>query len=291
MTAASFYLLRILATFLTVLLLSLLAVARVSAQTVPPPTMGVDNKILLKVTLATNQREFHIGETIPLQLSFSSAVKDRYQLNMAQYDRGGRMNYERFIVSPAEGAVDPLPTNTGSMGGLTNFQFLTPEPWNLKLNLNEWLRFTQPGEYRLRIVSDRITIRDPSNQLGTSPVAARSNEITLKIVAADPAWQKQVFRDAVTNLDKLAPTKPEQMQQYEATRRQSIETLRFLGTADAARGEGRGPGPPLLAGPPGGRTPPAAGVRNGPRGGEVHDLRTVRPPYRHEFAAGGSNLR
>lgn len=233
MTAASFYLLRILATFLTLLLL--VAVARVGAQTVPPPTMGVDNKILLKVTLATNQREFHIGETIPLQLSFSSAVKDRYQLNMAQYDRGGRMNYERFIVSPAEGAVDPLPTNTGSMGGLTNFQFLTPEPWNLKLNLNEWVRFTQPGEYRLRIVSDRITIRDPSNQLGTSPVAARSNEITLKIVAADPAWQKQVFREAVTNLDKPAPTKPEEMQQYEAARRQSIETLRFLGTADAAR--------------------------------------------------------
>jgi hypothetical protein len=42
---------------------------------------------------------------------------------MAQYDRSGRMNYEHFIISPAPDAVDPLPTYTGSMGGLTNFRF------------------------------------------------------------------------------------------------------------------------------------------------------------------------
>src|SRR5207244_10958994 len=69
------------------------------------------------------QRVFHIGETIPLQLSFSSSVKNQYQVNMAQYDRAGRMNYERFSVSPAEGAVDPLPASySGSMGGLTSFR-------------------------------------------------------------------------------------------------------------------------------------------------------------------------
>lgn len=215
----------------TLLLLLLVAVARVGAQTAPP----VDNKIVLKVSLANSQREFHIGETIPLQLSFSSAVKDRYQVDMALYDRSGRMNYERFDISPADGAVDPLPNHTGSMGGLSTSQFLTPEPWNLKLNLNEWVRFTQPGEYRLRIVSNRITIRDPSNPLGTAPLAARSNEITLKIVAADPVWQKQVLRDAVTELDKPAPQKPQQIQQYETARRQAIETLRFLGASDAAR--------------------------------------------------------
>jgi hypothetical protein len=50
----------------------------------------VDRKIVLEVSIATKQREFHIGETIPLQLAFSSNVKDRYQVNMAQYDRSGR---------------------------------------------------------------------------------------------------------------------------------------------------------------------------------------------------------
>lgn len=216
---------------LTLLLLLGLAIARVCAQSESP----VDPKIVFKVSLAGIQREFQIGETIPLQLSFSSTVKDRYQINMAQYDRSGRMHYERFVVSPAQGAVDPLPARLTFMGGLTSHKFLAPEPWTIKLNLNEWVRFTEPGEYRLRIVSNRVVVRDPANSFGGSPVAARSNEITLKIVAADPVWQKQVFSDAVTILDKPAPTKPEQREQYAIARRQAIETLRFLGTADAAR--------------------------------------------------------
>ena len=219
---------------LTLLLLAGLAIAHAGAQSAPPAP-PIDPKIALKISLANNQREFHIGETIPLQLSFSSTVKDRYQINMAQYDRSGRMNYERFVVSPAQGAVDPLPGHTGGMGGLTSFQFLSPEPWTLKLHLNEWVRFTQPGEYRLTIVSDRIAVRDPSNSFGVSPVSARSNEIILKIVAADALWQKRVFRDALSSLNKAAPTKPEQMEQYATARRQAMETLRFLGTADAAR--------------------------------------------------------
>lgn len=216
---------------LTLLMLVGLAITRICAQPVP----SVDPKIVFTVSIANNQREFQLGETIPLQLSFSSTVKDRYQVNMAQYDRGGRMYHEQFLVSPTQGTVDPLPNSSGSLGGITTYEFLRPEPWTIKLKINEWIRFTQPGEYRLRIVSDRISIRDPSNSLGVSPVSVRSNEITLKIVAADPAWQKRVLRDAVKNLDAPPPEKPEQMEQYATARRQATETLRFLGTADAAR--------------------------------------------------------
>jgi len=195
----------------------------------------VDPKIALEVSIATNQREFHIGETIPLQLNFSSTVKDRYQINMAQYDRSGRMNHEHFTISPAQGAVDPLPTYIWSMGGLSTSRFLSSEPATIKLNLNEWVRFTQPGEYRLIVSSSRVGARDQSNPLGASAVTARSNKITLKIVAADPVWQKRVVKDAVRNLAAPAPTKPDQMEQHANSRRQAVETLRFLGTADAAR--------------------------------------------------------
>ena len=123
---------------------------------------SLDSNVVLQVTIAGNQQEFHIGETIPLSLSFKTTVKGAYEVNMAQYDRGGRMNYERFVVSPSDGAIDPLPTNAGSMGGITGYQFLTPEPWTIKLNLNEWIRFTQPGDYRLIVTSTRVSARDPS---------------------------------------------------------------------------------------------------------------------------------
>jgi hypothetical protein len=217
---------------LTCLLLIGMAVAHTCAQDTPP----VDLNVVLKVSLANDRREFRIGETIPLQLSFSSTFKDRYQINLAQYDRSGRMNYEHFTVSPGRGAVDPLNTYSSMVGGgLTSFQFLSSAPWTIKLNLNEWVRFTQPGEYRLIITSGRVGVRNPSSPSGTSQVTARANELTLKIVAADPAWQKRVFDNAVANLDAPAPAKAEQREQYAISRRQAVETLRFLGTADAVR--------------------------------------------------------
>ncbi|HEY8227551.1 MAG TPA: HEAT repeat domain-containing protein [Pyrinomonadaceae bacterium] len=208
-----------------------IAAVHTCAQSTPP----IDRNVVFKVTIANDQREFRMGETIPLQLSFGSTVKDHYEVNMAQYDRSGRMNYEQFNVSPSSGAVDPLSSQWGSMGGITNFKFLNTEPWTIKLNLNEWVRFTQPGEYRLIVTSNRVGVRDPSRPLGSSAVTARSNEIILKIVRADTAWQKRILRDAVAKLDAPAPLEAAQTEQYEITRRQAMETLRFLGTADAAR--------------------------------------------------------
>ena len=200
------------------------------AQSTPP----VDPNVVLKVAIAKDQREFRMGETIPLQLSFSSSVKNQYQLNTAQYDRSGRMSYEQFKISPSEGSADPLPNLQGSMGGMRTYEFLNTQPWTIKLNLNEWVRFTQPGEYRLIVSSNRVEVRNPSSQLGTSAVTARSNEITLKIVRADAAWQKRIFNDAVAKLDAPFPRESNESEQYE-TRRPALETLRFLGTADATR--------------------------------------------------------
>lgn len=217
---------------LVLLLLVGLSAAHICAQATPQ----VDPNVVFKVTLASNQREFRLGEVIPLQLSFSSSVKKRYELNMAQYDRSGRMEYEQFRVSPSETVVDPLPASGLSVGGgITSYEYLSPEPWTIRLNLNEWVRFTQPGEYRLVVSSNRVGIRDPASQSGSSAVALRSNEITLKIVKADPAWQKRVFNEAVAKLDAPRPREAGQLEQYDAARKQAFQTLRFLGTAVATR--------------------------------------------------------
>jgi len=199
-----------------------------------PPS--VDRSVVLLVSITSDQSEFHIGETIPLQLAFSSAVKDRYQINMAQYDRSGRMNYENFNLSPAEGAVDPLEDHLGGIGGgLTGFNFLTPEPWVVNLNLNEWVRFTQPGQYHLIVTSNRVGIKDSSSPLGASPITARSNEVTLRIVPATKAWQRLITSSAVATLDQPTPGKPQDLEKYTKSRRKALETLRFLGTAEAVR--------------------------------------------------------
>ncbi len=198
--------------------------------------VSIDPNVVLLVSVASDRTEFHIGETIPLSLAFSSAVKNRYQINMAQYDRSGRMNYEQFNLSPSQSVIDPLEGHLGGVGGgLTAFQFLTREPWTITLNLNEWVRFTHPGEYRLSVTSNRVETKDSSSPPGAAPITARSNQITLRIIPATKAWQKTVLSGAVATLDQPAPAKPQDLEKYTKSRRQALEMLRFLETSDAAK--------------------------------------------------------
>jgi hypothetical protein len=215
------------------------ALAQVPEETPTPP---IDPKIDFKVSVAGNRKEFHIGEIIPITLAFSSRLKNRYQLDEANYDRSGRMNYEQFNVTPADGANDPLadyfsPESVHIGGGLTNFTVLTTKPWTIQLHLNEWVRFTKPGEFKVRVSSKRVEVLDQSSLYGASPVSTVSNEITLKIVPADPAWQRQVLNDLVAKLNapESEPPKYQKHADPDAPRRDLADTLRFLGTADAVR--------------------------------------------------------
>jgi hypothetical protein len=200
----------------------------------PPPPPEVEQNVTFQLSIASDRTEFYLGETIPLHLAFSSTVKNHYQINMAQYDRSGRMSSEQFNLSPADGAVDPLAGHlSGVGGGISSFDFLTPTPWSTTLNLNEWVRFTQPGDYRLSITSTRVSVKDSSGSMGLSSLAVRSNEIRFKIIPATKEWQKQVLASAVAVLNQPPPPKPEEREKDAKARRQALESLRFLGTPDA----------------------------------------------------------
>src|ERR1700690_1358256 len=74
------------------------------AQSEPAPTRDPQ----LTVTVRNNQSSFHIGEIIPLDLAFTSSTPNAYQLDMATYDRSGRLNEDQFVVDPSNGSDDPL---------------------------------------------------------------------------------------------------------------------------------------------------------------------------------------
>lgn len=210
------------------------ALAQLPEETPTPP---IDPKVNFNVSIIGNRREFHIGEIIPLKLAFSSRAKKRYQLNDANYDRSGRMEYERFIVTPSDGAVDPLAEYFASGphlgGGMQGSVFLKPKPWTIDLDLNEWVRFTKAGEYKLRVAARRVEIIDSSKPNGTAPVTALSNEVTLKILPRDLEWEKRTYDQAVATLKDPSSDKRDKTWKSPALR--ALETLRFLETRDAAR--------------------------------------------------------
>lgn len=119
-----------------------------------PLTAQTSPRVQVELKCRKSPCAFQIGEVIPIDLSFSSSDPKRYQLNMASYDRSGRMSYEKFNVTPQESTRDPLQTYFAfgefMMGGLTTFKSLTREPVTIKLILNEWVSFERPGTYRLR---------------------------------------------------------------------------------------------------------------------------------------------
>lgn len=199
-------------------------------------TLGSQDDLQLR--LSTNASVYHQGELIPLELSFTSKLSNRYQVNMACYDRSGRMNYENFSVEPTEGASDPLLVYFKSIrvflgGGLTNFQFLSDTPYVIHLDLNEWVRFDKPGNYRVTVTSRRVSDASGAKSFYQGVVQdLKSNSIELRVIEPDEAWQRSELTRILTDFDRspLATICCSSNQRLRA-----MTALRYLGSADAAR--------------------------------------------------------
>lgn len=190
-----------------------------------------------QLQVSTDSKVFRCGQVIPLDLSFTSATPNRYQINLAGYDRSGPMEYEQFIVSPKDGARDPLWLYFNSIGGFGGdmaggFKFLSTSPTVIKLNLNEWVTFDKPGIYTVRVFSRRVSDVQVSENSYGSPIQLQSNPIKLQIIPAGAAWQKAELAEIIEVLGRHTPTGVSSVDdQYLA----ALTALRYLGSEGAAR--------------------------------------------------------
>jgi hypothetical protein len=203
----------------------------------PPEAGNIKDDTGPQLHLSVNKTEFRCGEVIPLELAFTSATPDRYQINMATYDRSGRMSYEQFLLDPKEGTSDPLQLYFNSAwgflgGGLTGFKFLSTSPTSIHLDLNEWVRFDQPGTYHLTVASHRTSDTRASDYPRNAGKELRSNPIELHIAAADAAWQKDQLSQIRDALNQAGPSTGNVQND---PRQAAWKALRYLGSEEAAR--------------------------------------------------------
>jgi len=201
------------------------------------PEAGKVDDASLRLQLSVTRTEFRCGEVIPLDLTFTSTTPERYQINMATYDRSGRMSYEQFLLDPQNGTSDPLQLYFNSAwgflgGGLTGFKFLSPSPTTIQLDLNEWARFDQPGTYRLTVVSQRVNDTRASDNPYGGTIELKSNPIELRIIAADAAWQQVQLKQIKEALSRGTPSNGDARTDPQQA---ALRALRYLGSADAAR--------------------------------------------------------
>lgn len=222
---------RNLAPFFLIALLLLLSSASAQSAAGSPPS-----DLQLSITTRNNQSSFHMGEIIPLDLAFTSSRPNTYQMDMATYDRSGRLNEDQFVVEPKSGFDDPLQLYFRAykgfmMGGLRGYKSLSTTPATIHADLNEWIRFKAPGQYRLTVISSRVS-KVGSNEFGNPTVT--SNSVTLTILPGTKEWQDATLKSAIQILDSTNPPVVPPANSADP-RSQAGKTLRNLGTPEAAR--------------------------------------------------------
>lgn len=189
--------------------------------------------VSLQLSLKNGQSVFREGEIIALSAQYTAAVEKKYFANTRNYDRSGRLSgVETFCLEPDAG-TDPLDDYFNGLmgfmgGGLSSEQVLGSEPYEVPLELNEWVRLA-PGSYRLRIVSNRVAQpeNDAHSPFGGAAVPLKSNEVSFEVIAADAGWQAGQLAQAVHTLDTAEPSSDEA--------KQAARMLRFLQSEGAAR--------------------------------------------------------
>jgi hypothetical protein len=196
-----------------------------------------------KLVISAAKTTFFLGETIPLQLTFTATRLKTFLTDTQQYDRVGRMNHvEQFIVDPASFAEDPLrglPGEDGGMGGLSGGPLILSEkPFSFERILNEWVRFRKPGRYRVYVLSHRVSQTSQADHSdyylrlyarGT-PVEIASNILTIEIRPAPASWVKEQIVAATRILDAPVTSGDEAAKE----RIRAGRILRFLDTPEAA---------------------------------------------------------
>jgi len=67
---------------------------------VAPLSAQQESGVSLTIRFANATSRFHVGEVIPIELSFKASSPDMYDMEMRNYDPGGRLNIEQFHVTP-----------------------------------------------------------------------------------------------------------------------------------------------------------------------------------------------
>jgi hypothetical protein len=195
-----------------------------------PPLSAQRDQAALSFQTANGQDTFHIGERIPLKLTFSSPNDTDYLISTLIRGRGGEFDCNRFeVASPAAGWSDPLEMYFKQDLLWTGHGWRWPplmksKPVEASVDLNEWIRFDQPGDYTIKVTSSCVC------KVHGAARYPLSGTIKLHIEPATPEWQDEKFKSIQPDLDLFDhPERRGKSEQFESAR----ADLKYLATPAA----------------------------------------------------------
>lgn len=170
-------------------------------------TSSSDTSLTLQLQLGNDRTTFHVGELIPVKLTFTSSDHKKYTISALECG-----DNDKYHVEP------PLFLDRGTgeggwacSGGIINID-PGEKPFAVEHILNSRFRMNTPGKYLISVTSTRLG----------PPVT--SNTVEVEITAADPAWQESELHRAL----ELTALRTEQ------SLKEGCAALRYLETNAAA---------------------------------------------------------
>jgi hypothetical protein len=193
---------------------SLSAPAQQPGAQTPPPQIHVE------LRLAGGQTKFHIGEVVPIEITFTSTQHGTVSFAedcLPRYAYQYRITPLGFTdrISERDAALE-MELGAGCHG-FSDQRDLLDEPLAVRQDLNDWFRMETSGAYQIS-----VTVRRTETPLA-------SNSVTLEILPRDAAWERQQLQKAIALLDaKPAPdtADPCKMLAYLETRDAELEMAR-----------------------------------------------------------------
>jgi hypothetical protein len=204
------------------------------------PVLG--QTVSLELRTKTGRAEFHVGEVILVDLLFASDTPNAYERNQGISFPEYYPMPDNFSVEPSEGGLDPLDDyrkalfraeHSGHLpiarSTMSSKHLLGPEPYVLTLILNDYVRFSRPGHYVLRVKDTGVI--PITTGLGAIPeqLALTSNPLELVLLPPDSEWQQNELRETLETFARLREVIDSHARSYNSSLDESCVSLRAMG--------------------------------------------------------------
>jgi hypothetical protein len=178
--------------------------------------------IEVRARLVKDTHVYHMGESIELEISYSSQIEKRYygSFSAPRPELKGVTPH----VTPTDGVLDlrVLRGDGGEAGSiLSGLGYVGTQPVIEQMDLCEWYRFQKPGDYSVTVTSmEASRVKSVEEGGGLERLTLESNPVDFAILPRDPAW------------DAAEVSKIEQEINNAATPGEREEALRHLAPLD-----------------------------------------------------------
>jgi hypothetical protein len=149
----------------------------------------------LKISFDPGQTTFHIGDTIKLNYELTADSPGKYVAGSRFFDRSTRSTLETFVVDRPAAASDPLREFWDLYTALycshydsnrdPTLKLVPDSPQRDSFEITHYLRFKQPGTYRLYAITRSVVQVDANPREHAGPPLVSENFVTFQILPQD----------------------------------------------------------------------------------------------------------